>query len=88
MNIEFLGGDDAIPAGQNGRFKITIRNNGPDPATNTEVRLSWFRTPLVGTRTGYNFTVSSSQGSCVRSLTPEPDCRLGTIQSRCRAWVC
>ncbi len=80
MDIEYLGGDDSIPAGQSGRFRITIRNDGPDPATDTQVQLSWFRTPLVGSRTGYDFSVSSSQGTCIRSLTPEPDCRLGTIQ--------
>ncbi len=81
MDIEYLGGEDSIPAGQNGRFRITIKNNGPDRATDTQVQLSWFRTPVVGSRTGYDFTVSSSQGSCTRSLTPEPDCRLGTIPS-------
>lgn len=79
MDIEYLG-EESIPAGRSGRFRIMLKNNGPDPATNTEVWLSWFRTPLAGTRTGYHFTVSSSQGSCVRSITPEPDCRLGTIQ--------
>ncbi len=79
VEVVNLHGDDGIPAGQSGRFEIVIRNGGPDASTSTAVSLAWFRSPLVGQTIGYDFSAYPSQGSCSRSITPEPDCWLGTI---------
>jgi hypothetical protein len=79
VEVVNLHGEDGIPAGQSGRFEIIIRNGGPDASTATIVSLAWFRSPLFGHTIGYDFSAYPSQGSCSRSITPEPDCRLGTI---------
>ncbi len=79
VEVVNLHGDDGIPAGQPGRFDIVIRNGGPDASTSTIVHLAWFRSPLVGSTIGYDFSAFPTQGWCSRSITPEPDCRLGTI---------
>lgn len=79
VEIEYLRGDDGIPAGQPGRFNIVVRNGGPDVSTSTFVNLAWFRSPIIGETIGFDFSAYPSQGSCTRSLTPDPDCRLGTI---------
>lgn len=79
VEVVYLHGDDSIPAGQHGRFEVIIRNGGPDASTSTTVSLAWFRSPLFGQTIGYDFLAYPSQGSCTRSITPEPDCWLGTI---------
>lgn len=79
VEVVNLHGEDGIPAGQSGRFEIIIRNGGPDASTSTAVSLAWFRSPLFGQTIGYDFSAYPSQGSCSRSITPEPDCWLGTI---------
>jgi len=79
VDIAYLGGEDSIPAGQPGRFRITLRNAGPDSSTNTRVWIAWFRSPAFGQNVGYDYTMSPSQGRCSRSITPEPDCYVGTI---------
>lgn len=78
VDIAYLGGD-SMPAGQPGRFRVTINNAGPDSSTNTRVWFAWFRSPAFGQNVGYDYTMSPSQGSCSRSITPEPDCYVGTI---------
>ncbi len=79
VEVVDLRGDDGIPAGQPGRFEIVIRNGGPDTSTSTALSLAWFRSPLFGQTIGYDFSAYATQGSCSRSVTPEPDCRLGAI---------
>lgn len=79
VEVVNLHGEDGIPAGQSGRFEIIIRNGGPDASTSTAVSLAWFRSPLFGQTIGYDFSAYPTQGSCSRSITPEPDCWLGTI---------
>lgn len=77
--VRYLGGDEAIPAGQPGRFRVIIRNDGTDASTNTTANFAWFRSPIIGQTVGYDYTMRPSQGHCMRSLTPAPDCTLGTI---------
>lgn len=79
VEIDYLHGGGGIPAGRPGRFDIVIRNGGPDTSTSTIVNLAWFRSPLVGETISYDFSAYPSQGSCSRSVTPTPDCNLGTI---------
>lgn len=78
-SIQYLGGDEAIPAGHPGRFRVTIRNSGTGASTNTTANFAWFRTPIIGESVSYDYTMRPSQGRCVRSVTPSPDCTLGTI---------
>lgn len=79
VDITYLGGDDSIPAGQPGRFRVTVRNAGPDTSTNTRVWFAWFRSPAFGQTVGYDYTMNPSQGRCSRSITPEPDCYVGSV---------
>ncbi len=78
VDIEHLGGDESIPAGSPGQFRVTIRNGGPDTSTNTHVWIAWFRTTLTDT-IGYDYSMRPSQGICNVSYTPDPDCYVGMI---------
>jgi len=84
--IDLLNGE-AIPAGSAGRFRVTVHNGGPDASTNTTTAFAWFRTPLFGDRISANYSMRPSQGHCSRSLTPEPDCFLGTIPAGAAATI-
>lgn len=78
-SIQYLGGDEAIPAGYPGRFRVTIRNGGTDASTNTTASFAWFRTPIIGPTIGYDYMMRPSQGRCQRTTGPTPDCAFGTI---------
>lgn len=84
--VDLLHGE-AIPAGSPGRFRVIVRNGGPDASTNTTTAFAWFRTPLFGDRISANYSMRPSQGHCSRSLTPEPDCLLGTIPAGAAATI-
>lgn len=77
-NIHYYGGDNSIPAGQPGRFRVSINNGGPEISTNTKVWLAWFRSGLFNT-TGHSYTARPSQGWCSPVHTPDPDCYLDMI---------
>ncbi len=77
-HIHYHGGDDGIPAGRPGRFRVSINNGGPDVSTNTRVWFAWFRSGLTGTTT-HSYTARPSQGMCSPVYTPDPDCYLDTI---------
>ena len=76
--IHYHGGDDAIPAGQPGRFRVSINNGGPDISTNTRVWFAWFRSGLTSTTT-HSYTARPSQGMCSPVYTPDPDCYLDML---------
>lgn len=76
--LEYLG-NGGIPAGQDGRFQITIRNTGTAISDDRFVRIVWFRSPQFGENELFDFTATTTQGSCQRSITPEPDCHIGPI---------
>ena len=76
--IRYHGGDDGIPAGTPGRFRVSINNGGPDISTNTRVWFAWFRSGLTGT-TSHSYTARPSQDMCSPVYTPDPDCYLDTI---------
>lgn len=76
--IHYHGGDESIPAGAPGRFRVSINNDGPDISTNTRVWIAWFRSGLTGT-TGHSYTARPSQGMCSPVHTPDPDCYLDMI---------
>ncbi len=77
-HIHYYGGDDSIPAGEPGRFRVSINNGGPDISTNTRVWLAWFRSGLSSTTT-HRYTARPSQGMCSPVHTPDPDCYLDMI---------
>lgn len=76
--IHYHGGEDSIPAGTPGRFRVSIDNGGPDTSTNTRVWFAWFRSGLAGT-TSHSYTARPSQGICSPVHTPDPDCYLDMI---------
>lgn len=78
-DIHYHGGDDGIPAGSRGGFRITIDNGGPDFSTNTRVWIAWFRSPAFGSTVGHAYDAQPSQGMCSPVYTPNPDCYLGMI---------
>jgi hypothetical protein len=78
VSIEYLG-KGSVPAGKTARFRVTITNNGPDMSADTTASFSWSHQPVVGSRVGHSYTLTGSQGGCSRSVTPDPDCRLGSI---------
>jgi photosystem II stability/assembly factor-like uncharacterized protein len=71
-----MGG--SVAAGSQARFRITVTNDGPDTSTASSVDFSWVRNRLTGNE-GYDYTLTTNQGSCMRSITPEPDCTIGTL---------
>ena len=77
-HIHYYGGDDGIPAGKPGRFRVSINNGGPDISTNTRVWFAWFRSGVIST-TVHSYTARPSQGMCSPVYTPDPDCYLDTI---------
>lgn len=77
-HIHYDGGDDGIPAGKPGRFRVSINNGGPDISTNTRVWLAWFRSGVIST-TLHSYTARPSQGMCSPVHTPDPDCYLDMI---------
>ena len=70
---------DAVRAGEKARFRITVTNSGPDTSTDSTVNFSWVRNRLIGGNDPYPYTLTTSQGSCVRSVTATPDCTIGTL---------
>ncbi len=79
VDVYYYGGDESIPAGQPGRFRVTINNGGPGISTNTRVWFAWFRSGLSGTRS-QSYDARPSQGMCSPSYTPDPDCYLQMIE--------
>ena len=84
--IYYYGGDESIPAGQPGRFRVTISNSGPDISTNTKVWFAWFRSSLGG-NTSQSYDARPSQGMCAPSYTPDPDCYLQMINVGSQATI-
>jgi photosystem II stability/assembly factor-like uncharacterized protein len=86
VNTRYEGKNGTINAGKNGKFTITVENNGPDPSTETILYLYWHhdsaRAPVAQA-----FTATPTQGSCSQSSTSVPDCSLGTIASGARVTV-
>ena len=78
MSIEYLG-KGSVPAGKAARFRVTLTNNGPDMSTDTTASFSWSHQPIIGSRVGHSYALTSRQGSCSQSVTPDPDCRFGSI---------
>lgn len=78
VDIHYYGGDESIPAGYPGRFRVSISNGGPDVSTNTKVWISWFSSSLTGT-TSQAYTARPNQGMCSPVYTPDPDCYLQVI---------
>lgn len=80
LSVKYKGKNNSINAGKDGKFTITVTNNGPNPSTETILRIHWrhdsFRAPV-----NQHFTATPSQGSCLRSSTVIPDCSLGSIAS-------
>ncbi len=85
-DIYYYSGDESIPAGQPGRFRVTINNGGPDISTNTRVWFAWFRSGLSGT-TSHSYAMRPSQGMCSPSYTPDPDCYLQMINVGSQATI-
>lgn len=77
-HIHYHGGDNGIPAGKPGRFRVSINNGGPDISTNTRVWLAWFRSDVIST-TVHSYTARPSHGMCSPVHTPDPDCYLDMI---------
>ncbi|MDJ0793988.1 MAG: hypothetical protein QNI98_07060 [Woeseiaceae bacterium] len=86
VDVYYYGGDESIPAGQPGRFKVTISNGGPDISTNTRVWFAWFRSGLSAASSQI-YDARPSQGMCSPSYTPDPDCYLQMIDVGSQATI-
>jgi photosystem II stability/assembly factor-like uncharacterized protein len=64
MTITDLQNGQSVPSGGNARYRITIRNTGPDVATSVEFDPFWVQLRIVGGNDPMPFTITSSQGSC------------------------
>jgi photosystem II stability/assembly factor-like uncharacterized protein len=64
ISITDLQNGDSVPAGGTARFRITLRNNGPDVATGVAFDPYWVQLRIIGGNDPMPFTISSSQGSC------------------------
>ena len=78
LSIEDLNGPDAIEIGTRAKFRITVRNDGPDASTNTFVNFIWVL-PNTNDAPSGAYTLSSSAGSCTTGPNSDDGCDLGTL---------
>jgi photosystem II stability/assembly factor-like uncharacterized protein len=67
MTVTDLQNGESVPSGGSARYRITIRNTGPDMATAVEFDPFWVQLHVVGGNDPMPYTISSSQGSCPNS---------------------
>jgi hypothetical protein len=78
VSVENLNGSGVIEAGSEARFRLLIRNEGPDTSTDTYVRFGW---ALPGTTSisSKAFELSSSIGTCAVGPNVESACAIGRL---------
>ena len=76
QRITDLQNGEAVSAGSAARFRITIRNEGPEIATDVVATAFWVRLRLVGDNDPKPFRITAVQGSCPTSS----ECRFGDMQ--------
>jgi len=64
LDAQLLNEDGSVSAGADAVFRITLRNNGPDSATNAFVDFAWFHQKVIGGKDYFAFSASSREGSC------------------------
>ena len=67
IGIVDLQNGEAVPSGGIARFRITIRNDGPDDATDVAFNAYWVQLHIVGGNDPMSFTITATQGSCPTS---------------------
>jgi photosystem II stability/assembly factor-like uncharacterized protein len=79
ITIENLNGSAAIEAGGKARFRVVVKNNGPDVSTDTFVRFNWVRPNVNGGTESKALELSSTNGSCAVGPDVETGCMFGTL---------
>jgi len=80
ITIEKLNGSTTIEAGGNARFRVDVKNRGPDASTNTFVRFGWVRPNVSGGAASKAFDLSSTSGSCAVGPEVDTGCGFGTLE--------
>ena len=75
ISIDDLQNGNAVKAGRDARFRISIRNDGDGVAQNVVFDGFWVRLRLIGDNDAMSFTMTSSQGNCPDRF----ECYLGDL---------
>jgi photosystem II stability/assembly factor-like uncharacterized protein len=78
VSIENLNGSERIEIGTDARFRIVVRNDGPDVSTDTFVHVNW-RLPGTNGAPSKGFSLTSGSGSCVVTPDASSGCTIGTL---------
>jgi len=79
ITIENLNGSAAVEAGGKARFRVVVKNNGPDASTDTYVRFGWVRPTVNGGTSSKALELSSTSGNCTVGPNVETACTFGTL---------
>jgi len=78
ININFRGDNGNVNAGKNVKFKVTIKNDGPDMSSATTVGFDWSHDVFLSSPHHLAYSMTTTQGSCVPTYSG-PDCTFGSI---------
>jgi photosystem II stability/assembly factor-like uncharacterized protein len=78
VTVKNLDGNKTLEAGTNARFRIEVRNDGPELSTETFVHVLW-SPPGTGAAINTAFTLSSNKGSCIITQYSDSGCTIGTL---------
>jgi MYXO-CTERM domain-containing protein len=77
VSIDNLNGE-SVEAGNEAKFRIVVRNDGPETSTSTFVHVDWIL-PGTGGAESTAFSLSSSVGSCAVEPNADTGCTIGSI---------
>jgi MYXO-CTERM domain-containing protein len=78
VSIEDLNGSAAIEVGTRARFRVTVRNAGPEVSTDTFVHFNWVL-PNTNDASSLAITLSSNAGACIVQRNSDVGCSVGTL---------
>jgi hypothetical protein len=78
VSIEDHNGSAAVELGTKAKFRVTVRNDGPEVSTNTFVHFNWVL-PDTNDASSLAFTLSSNAGTCIVERNSDVGCSLGAL---------
>ncbi len=78
LQIQDLNGGEAVEVGERAKFRVTVRNDGPEVSTNTFVNFIWVQ-PNTNDASSPAYSVTSSGASCVGGIGPDAGCTVGSM---------
>lgn len=78
VTIKNPDGNKTLEAGTDARLRIEVRNNGPEPSTETFAHFIW-SLPGTGDTRSAAFTLSGNKGSCAVTSIRDAGCMIGAL---------